>query len=380
MDDRTRARARRHDDPASPPTHAAPTHAPRSPRNDGDAPAGLDGAAVADGWGHIRAGLRRDLGARSFDQWLGRARLVSCAAPHFDPVVAVPSPFILSWIEERHGERIRLAFRQCLPAAGRLRMVVDDGRDGTIRRIDVDAAPAPVPAATDSLPPHQPTPLAGRPLDARYSFDRFVTGDANRMATNAARALSGGAGEGLSPLFLHSATGQGKTHLAHAIGHRLIERPPGRSGRVPVGGAVHRRLRGRGEGERHPCVQGAAARRRPADPGRRAVHGGPWGHPAGAAAWPRRTGRAGPADRRHRRPAAAPAGRDRAAHPLTPGRRAGRRHPPRRRAPTPPNPGRQAGRTWDRCRTTFSTCWPSGSQDRCGSWRGRSIACWRTRG
>ena len=185
----------------------------------------IDGTAVADGWGRIRAGLRQDLGARSFDQWLGAARLVSCEAPHFEPVVAVPSAFILSWIEERHGDRIRLAFRHHLPAAGQLRLVVDDGRDGAVRRIDI-AAPIKAPPMPEPLPPAQPTPLAGRPLDARYGFDRFVVGDANRMAADAARALAGGDEAGLSPLFLHSPTGQGKTHLAHAVGHRLIDNRP----------------------------------------------------------------------------------------------------------------------------------------------------------
>ncbi len=188
-----------------------------------DAPLGvlageLDGAAVADGWGRIRAGLRRELGARPFDQWLGRARLVSCQAPHWEPVVAVPSPFILSWIEERHGERIRLAFRTLMPGSGPLRFVVDDGRAAT-RRIEV------VPEPLDE-PPVAAEPAAGRPLDARFVFERFVVGDANRMAVTASRSLA--AGEALigTPLYLHSPTGQGKTHLAHAIGHALLDRRP----------------------------------------------------------------------------------------------------------------------------------------------------------
>ena len=193
------------------------------PQAAGAASAGaLDGAAVADGWGRIRAGLRRELGARPFDQWLGRARLVSCEAPHWEPVVAVPSPFILSWIEERHGERIRLAFRTLIPGSGPLRFVVDDGRV-TARRIE------PVPQPIAEMPP-EPTvaddPAAGRPLDSRFVFDRFVVGEANRMAATASRALGAGQAVVGTPLYLHSPTGQGKTHLAHAIGHALLDRRP----------------------------------------------------------------------------------------------------------------------------------------------------------
>ena len=215
MDDRHGTAARR----ASP----APTDAAASPA---PLPA-LDGAAVADGWGRIRAGLRRDLGARSYDQWLGRARLVSCVAPHWEPVVALPSPFVLNWIEERHGDRLRLAFRTLMPGAGRLRLVVDEAVGATVRRIDPVAPVAMGEGAGGGDPePLAPVPAAGRPLDARFTFDRFVVGDANRMAAGAAQALAGGAGTGFTPLFVHSPTGQGKTHLAHAVGHALLDARP----------------------------------------------------------------------------------------------------------------------------------------------------------
>ena len=190
---------------------------PPSPR-----PGELDGAAVAEGWGRIRAGLRKELGARSYDQWLGRARLVACAPPHWEPVIAVPSLFVLNWIEERHGDRIRLAFCHWMPGCGPVRMVVDDGRAASVRRIDLSAGA--VEAETQTEP--SPTPAAGRPLDARFIFERFVVGDANRMAANAAGALAAGNRAEASPLFLHSPTGQGKTHLAHAIGHALIDEQP----------------------------------------------------------------------------------------------------------------------------------------------------------
>ena len=182
---------------------------------------------MAEGWGRIRAGLRKELGARSYDQWLGRARLVACAAPDWEPVIAVPSPFVLNWIEERHGDRIRLAFRHWMPGCGPVRMVVDDGRAATVRRIDLGSeAGAAEARSVEASSERPPTPASGRPLDARFTFARFVAGEANRMAANAARALAAGCAAGASPLFLHSPTGQGKTHLAHAIGHALIDARP----------------------------------------------------------------------------------------------------------------------------------------------------------
>lgn len=56
-------------------------------------------------------------------------------------------------------------------------------------------------------------------LDPRFTFDSFVVGAANRLATAAARRVADAPGETYNPLFIYSASGLGKTHLVTAIGH-----------------------------------------------------------------------------------------------------------------------------------------------------------------
>ena len=63
-------------------------------------------------------------------------------------------------------------------------------------------------------------------LEARYTFDRFVVDASNKVAFNAAKALAEPGPVRFSPLFLHSGTGQGKTHLMHAIGHAFLAAVP----------------------------------------------------------------------------------------------------------------------------------------------------------
>jgi chromosomal replication initiator protein len=63
-------------------------------------------------------------------------------------------------------------------------------------------------------------------LDDRLTFARFVDGPSNRVALNAARALAEPGAPRFSPLFIHSPTGLGKTHLLHAIGHAVLESRP----------------------------------------------------------------------------------------------------------------------------------------------------------
>ncbi|MGQ0714057.1 MAG: DnaA ATPase domain-containing protein [Gemmatimonadaceae bacterium] len=55
-------------------------------------------------------------------------------------------------------------------------------------------------------------------LDARFRFDTFVVGAANRLAVSAARAVAQSPGAAYNPLFIYAPSGLGKTHLLSAIG------------------------------------------------------------------------------------------------------------------------------------------------------------------
>ena len=57
-------------------------------------------------------------------------------------------------------------------------------------------------------------------LDPRLTFDAFVVGPANRLASAAARRAADSPGTSYNPLFIYSDTGLGKTHVLVAIAHR----------------------------------------------------------------------------------------------------------------------------------------------------------------
>jgi chromosomal replication initiator protein len=88
-------------------------------------------------------------------------------------------------------------------------------------------------AAVSHLPSpslRTPGPAAAPPegINPRYTFDNFVIGPSNQLAHAAAvAAASGGARH--NPIFLCGGTGLGKTHLLHAVAHRVqSERPHAR--------------------------------------------------------------------------------------------------------------------------------------------------------
>ncbi|WP_291726209.1 chromosomal replication initiator protein DnaA [Bernardetia sp.] len=64
-------------------------------------------------------------------------------------------------------------------------------------------------------------------LNPRYTFDTFVEGECNSVAFAAGRAIAKNPGRtSFHPLVLYGGVGLGKTHLAHAIGNKILEQYP----------------------------------------------------------------------------------------------------------------------------------------------------------
>ena len=54
-------------------------------------------------------------------------------------------------------------------------------------------------------------------LDRRFTFDSFVVGDSNKFAYSACMTVASEPGAKINPLFIHSSTGLGKTHLLREL-------------------------------------------------------------------------------------------------------------------------------------------------------------------
>lgn len=175
---------------------------------------------VEKAWLRIRGHLRESAGTRLFDQWLKPLALGAFDEP--DTVrLTLPSAFMTNWVRNNYAERLVQEFRALMPQI-------------TTVIIETASASAPLPVLTAvdvQAPAAEPSAIAAmagaRPaLDPRFTFDRFVVDASNRVAVNAAQALAEPGPPRFSPLFLHSGTGMGKTHLMHAIGTAFLAAQP----------------------------------------------------------------------------------------------------------------------------------------------------------
>ncbi len=167
-------------------------------------------------WESIRTGLRRDLGARTFDGWLKPAEV-----GEFDPdsgtlELVMPSQFMADWVRSHFGERLALAWKTTLPVVHDVRVVAAADAPRPAPLLVLEEAPA-TRAERDPAAPN---------FDPRYRFESFVVGKANEVAATAARTLATAEQVSFNPLFVHGGTGRGKTHLLHAIGHTFGDRFP----------------------------------------------------------------------------------------------------------------------------------------------------------
>jgi len=85
-------------------------------------------------------------------------------------------------------------------------------------------APGTETALTHSTSRTGPDEAAVVRLNPRFTFEQFVVGPSNELAHAAAMALTEQPGRIYNPLYIYSKVGLGKTHLLHALAHRLVAR------------------------------------------------------------------------------------------------------------------------------------------------------------
>lgn len=176
-------------------------------------------------WAKVTDKLRQDLRTPVFETWIKEVEPIS-----YDEgvlMLAVPSEFARRWLANRYGTVIRTSFQDLVGEPVEVRLTAPAGPSPSLPPPD----PIPLPEVSPS-----PTPVGGRSgsearsadnseslLNSKYVFEAFVVGSSNRFAHAASLAVAEMPGRAYNPLFIYGGVGLGKTHLMHAIGHKVFQ-------------------------------------------------------------------------------------------------------------------------------------------------------------
>lgn len=153
-------------------------------------------------WERIHEELRGTVTDLTFHLWLEPLEL---AWRERDALYVRAPRHIRTLVEERYLSTLRRAGSRVLGDAVTVQVVGEDWH-----------APGSDEALESGRSSREPTLDLFNP---RYTFERFVIGDGNRLAHAAALATAEMPGQAYNPLFIYGPPGLGKTHLLHAIGN-----------------------------------------------------------------------------------------------------------------------------------------------------------------
>jgi chromosomal replication initiator protein len=167
-------------------------------------------------WQSALLALERKFSKPIFEMWIKPLRLVSLTGDEL--LLAVQNNFARDWVENRLKAQISEVLAEIFGTGVQLQF--------TVLAEAVEPAPGAPAAAPAASPLRVHNDLRTGNLNSRYTFEEFVIGNSNRFAHAAAQAVAAAPARAYNPLFLYGGVGLGKTHLMHAIGHRVLQDNP----------------------------------------------------------------------------------------------------------------------------------------------------------
>jgi chromosomal replication initiator protein len=173
-------------------------------------------------WRNVRARLRDEYGPTIYAGEIARLRVHDMSEGRV--CVVCPNAFSRAWVEDNLGTRLRALWTAADPDVTEI-IVATEAEAARPAQTPVAAGAArtatPAPGATDLPAADGESGDLVEEREARFTFDTFMVGSANIMASTAAKAVANSSAPPFNPVFFHGDYGVGKTHLLAAIAHAV---------------------------------------------------------------------------------------------------------------------------------------------------------------
>lgn len=204
-------------------------------------------------WEQVLHLTQKEINHSLWETWI-KSSIMPLSLTETTMEIGVPKEFVKTWIEKTYVPLIQNALfsilnKQVVVVVINLNIPdsVDSVPDITIKPeqiappLPVKAEPVPYDTESDIVNDSSATntpdtanhlkPVTNNEefstiLNPKYTFESFVIGNSNRFAHAASLAVAEVPAKVYNPFFLYGGVGLGKTHLMHAIGHRIVQTHP----------------------------------------------------------------------------------------------------------------------------------------------------------
>jgi chromosomal replication initiator protein len=175
-------------------------------------------------WNETTDQLRQELGEEEFTIWFSNLEYIN--ASETEITIAVPSLFFQEQFKPRYHKQIEEKIKEL--TGKNLSIVLrviprnreESKTEKKIKETQNSVSKTPEKTVRD---PGETTKKRHIQLREDYTFDKYVIGENNSFAANAAIAISRNPGNAYNPFLIYGGVGLGKTHLMQAIGNYIYE-------------------------------------------------------------------------------------------------------------------------------------------------------------
>lgn len=174
----------------------------------------------------------RDRSPATFDQWFGGVQFDDLTEGVL--TLRAQNEFVMDWVKTNFLPDLVTQIRELSGWSVQVNWILDAELEDPVAKGTANPHHNPVkPRPLTTVASEEPKDVDDKrmpppdDINPRHTFSNFVVGPSNQLAHAAAVAAAGGGGRRYNPLFLCGGTGLGKTHLVHAIAHRVYEERPG---------------------------------------------------------------------------------------------------------------------------------------------------------
>jgi len=180
-------------------------------------------------WKETLIQLRNNLGEEEFSGWFSEMKYLrhrEVGGGKNSVIIGVPSAFHQERVNSRYSSAISTILQALSGSETTLEteiIEVEDSKPETSSHSEPVQSSKKDSHAAEKAPKQKVKRESHSQMRDDYTFDRYIIGENNKFAANAAMAISENPGKAYNPFLIYGGVGLGKTHLMQAIGNHIHE-------------------------------------------------------------------------------------------------------------------------------------------------------------